>query len=284
MKFKRGEVMSSNFKNIEGVLKRADEIGNAPVLSYLKDLRSNLHPDKNGGTFSSEEEEEQYHFLNEAINQLEIRSQYENQLIPVAQLPTLIDAIGKTITTQHQPNPIDVKISCRESFRKDLSRKYFGPKIGSGIFAAVTAFLFTQSPNLIVHPLVGDFFKSQTGLLSLAMLFLVSVSLFILTWLKERFEEKILNYLLSEEALGHIYSIVEEHSNGGEIATNDIRAKIRSLCSRKNYTPISVFIRPRLSHANIDMILDVQLQKLIDRKVLELVDKPSIERVYRVVA
>ncbi len=276
--------MSSDFSDIEDVLKKANEIGCAPVLASLKDLRSSLHPDKNGGTFSSEEEKKRYHFLDEAVKQVELKNQSDNQLIPISQLPALIETITKTISTQNKPNSIELEKAYKESFRSELSRKYMGSKIGSGIFAAITGFLFTQASDLIKHPIVGPFFDTEIGMQYLIISFVGSIVLFVITWIYERREETLSNYLLSEEALRDIYSIVRKHSDGGVIETNDIRRAIRHNYGQRYLSPFNRLLRPRLGSAIIDKILEVQLQKLIDRKVIEVVDTPSIELVYRVIA
>ena len=275
--------MSSDFNNFGDVMNKIDEIGHAPVLSSLRERRSQLHPDKNGGLFKSEADEKQYHFLDDAIKQVELKAQSDSQLIPISQLPAIVESITKSIAIQNEPNSAEIERAFKESLRSDLSRKYIGPKIGSGIFAVITGFLFSQAKSLIEHPVVGGIFETKLGMDMLILMFVSSVVLFVITWIKERREDKLSNYLLSEESLREIYYLVKELSDSEMIETNDIRRAIRGTYSHRRVSPFDIFIRPKLSYEIMDKILEVQLQRLIDRKVIEVVDIPSIERVYRVI-
>ena len=274
--------METKFESLDEILKKANQIGYPTVLSSLKEERSNLHPDKNGGLFLSETVEQRYHFLDTAISEIELKTEQNKQLISIDQLPALVESISKSIALQNKPNSLEIEKNYKESFRSDLSRKYKGAKVGSGIFAAITGFLFTQSQSLIDHPLVGVFFKSTFGNEVLAVIFLSSILLFVITWLKERREESLSNYLLSEEALRNIYHIIKDRSEGGEIETNVIRQGIRESYGSRNTHPMNIYIGSRLSAEILDKILNVQLERLIDRKVIQVVERASIERVYRI--
>ncbi|WP_157360231.1 hypothetical protein [Aliagarivorans marinus] len=248
------------------------------VLAELKEERAALHPDKNGGKFRSNKEEERYHFISEAITHINEKNS-SNQMIPVSQLPVIIESISKSLAVQNNP-PAIVEKNLKESFRSDLGRKYMAPKVGSGIFAAVTGFLFTQSSTLIEHPVLGTFFNSVFGFQLLGIGFLVSVGLFLVYWMQERREEAQSTYLLSEDALHDIYHMMERESENGLVELHRIR-RFYTRSHRPGFGPMNILFSPRLSPQVVDQILEVQLNRLVERKAIEQLERPGIDKVYK---
>lgn len=264
--------------NLSDVEKEVTKRGAETVVSELKEERASLHPDKNGGDFKTSDEEERYHFLNEALNHVE-ETLNSTQMIPVSQLPAIIESISKSLSIQSSP-PALIEKNIKESFRSDLGRKYMAPKIGSGVFAGITGFLFTQATALMEHPVVGPFFSSPEGVQLLGIGFLGSVGLFIISWMQERREESRSTYLLSEEALHEIYGTMKREAENGEIEIYRIR-RFFTRSHRPNMGPMNILFTPRLSPQIVDQILEVQLSRLEERKVIEQVEKPGIDKVYK---
>lgn len=259
---------------------------NLAILAKLKEKRAELHPDKNGGEFTSEKQRMSYHMVDDAITYLEGKIEESKDLIPLSQLPTIIESITTVIAKQNKPSTIQLQRDFKTDFRSELSRKYITPKIGSGVFAGISAFLFTKAGDLAQQPLFGQFFGSRLGILVLAQLFIISSLFFIVTWVREKKEEGLASYLMTDSALKGIFSTVKEHmSDEGIITTSDIRDALM-FGDRYRYrrTPLDILIpiRPRLSPEAIDRILDLQLSKLLERKVLEEIDKPGLEKSYKV--
>ena len=266
-------------KTIEDIDIKIGSLGTDAVLALLKDERATLHPDKSGGGFKSKKDEERYHFLNEAIDRISEKT-HSVQLIPMSQLPAIIEAIGKSLAAQNNAPAIAEK-HLKESFRQDLGRKYIGPKIGSGIFAGITGFLFTQSSALMSHPVVGPFFSSKDGVAFLGIVSVASVVMFIISWMQEKGEESKATHLLSEGVLHDIYRLMQSVSNDGLVEAHELR-RAMAYESRGMLRDAGLFGQ-RLSEQMLDQILQIQLQRLVERQAIELVNKPGISRVYKLV-
>lgn len=260
-------------KTIEEIDRKIAGLGEDAVLALLKDERAALHPDKSGGKFKSDDEERRYHFLDEAIKYVG-EKMHSTQLIPMSQLPAIIEAVGKTFAAQNN-TPANAEKALKESFRADLERKYIVPKIGSGIFAAISGFLFTQASTLMDHPVVGPFFRGQDGISFLGLAFVISVVMFIFSWVREKGEESKATRLLSEDALHHIYHLMERVSQNGLVEIY----RLRRLMAEESWHPFRDL--NRLSEQVVEQILQVQLQRLVERQAIELVNKPCISPVYR---
>jgi hypothetical protein len=263
---------------IEAIEKQISDQGEEDVLSALKEERATLHPDKNGGEFKSKEEESRYHFISDALKEISEKNS-STQMIPVSQLPAIIETISKSLAVQNNP-PALIEKNIKESFRSDLGRKYMAPKVGSGIFAGITGFLFTQASTLMEHPVVGPFFSTPEGMSLLGMGFLGSVGLFIISWMQERREEARSTYLLSEDALHDIYHMMKSEAEDGFIEIHRVR-RFFTRSHRPDFGPLNMLFPPRLSPQVVDQILEVQLSRLEERKAIELVKKPGIDKVYK---
>ena len=264
--------------NFSAIDKDVEREGADAVLASLREKRASIHPDKNGGEFKTPEEKNSYHFLSEALDHVNGRHQ-SNQMIPISQLTAIIESVSKGLAVPSTP-PALIEKNIKESFRADLGRKYMTPKIGSGIFAGITGFLFTQATALIEHPVVGRFFSSPEGLQCLGVGFIGSVILFIFSWMLERREEARATYLLSEEALHDIYHMMMHESEGGLVEIYNVR-RFLVRPGRHFIDPVKPIFSARLSSQIADQILDVQLKRLEDRKAIELIDKPGIDKVYK---
>ncbi len=265
-------------ESIEEIKKRIAIDGEDEVLASLKEERFVLHPDRNGGEFKTKEDEDRFHFISNALNLIGENS-YSHQMIPVSQLPAIIASVSKSLAVQNNP-PAIIEKNIKESFRSDIGRKYMAPKVGSGIFAAITGFLFTQANALMEHPVIGQFFSSPEGVQLLGIGFLGSIVLFIISWMRERREEARSSYLLSEDALHDLYLMMKHEAENGFIEVRKVR-RYFTRSDRPDFGPLNIMLPPRLSPQIVDQILDVQLKRLEDRKAIEPVDRPGIDKVYK---
>lgn len=262
------------------------EDDNLALLTKLKEKRAELHPDKNGGEFTSDDQQKSYHRMDAAISFLESKIEDSKELIPLSQLPTIIDSIATSIAKQNKPSATQIQRDLKSDFRSELSRKYITPKIGSGVFAGVSAFLFTKAGDFADHPLLSSYLGGDIGLAVLGQVFIISSLFFVFTWIREKKEEGLASYLMTDSALKQIFSAVKSHMNDdGIVTTSDIRGAL-TFGDRYRHirTPLDLFfpIRPKLSPEAIDRILEIQLAKLLERKVLEELGKPGLEKSYKV--
>lgn len=244
----------------------------------LKEERSGIHPDKSGGEFLSTQAQKRYFEIEKELEQLRSLEQVPSQqLIPVSQLPALIEALGGAIALKNHQSAQDLEREFRRASKLDLSRKYRPPKISSGVAAAVVGFLFTQAPALAEHPLMGPFFASQTGLIVLGYAFFLSLGVLALAWFRERREASLIANLMSRNILAEVLKSLESLPAGHLFEETELRHLLFRHAMRWNRSVLF----PSLDEETFDNVFDVQLQRLIEREVLrESPVKRGIDRIF----
>lgn len=254
------------------------------LIRSLKHDRSSLHPDKNGNQFDSEDAEARYHFLNSAIeyvNELETKSK---QLIPMSDVTKLVEVMSKSIALHNTPSTKEIENTSRENVRFELSRKYKGKKIGSGVFAAFLGFIITQFPDLEKNPILKPFISEPIFTHLLLAIGLYSAFFFVLLWIREGREESLATYMLSEAPLRKIFASLKSNADENIISSHDIFETISRLTNNSYHSPLNVLISGKLCASTIDQIVEIQTQRLIERKVIELIDTPNVDRIYKILA
>ncbi|MGL5487393.1 MAG: hypothetical protein ACRDC6_14085 [Shewanella sp.] len=268
-------------------LKQVEEMYNSQgydaLVRSLKSERSSLHPDKNGNKFDSNDAESRYHFLNSAIehaNELEAKSK---QLIPMSEMTKLVEVMSKSIALHKEPSTKEIEITSRQNARFELSRKYKGKKIGSGVFAAFLGFLITQAPNLEKNPILKPFMSDPFFTQLMLIIGLYSAFFFVLLWVREGREESLATYMLSEAPLRKIFYLLKSNAEKNIITSHDIFEAVGKVTGNSHYSLFKVLLGGRLCASTIDQIVEIQTQRLLERKVIELIDTPSVDRTYKIV-
>jgi hypothetical protein len=120
--------------------------GDSPddILRCVRKELAAIHPDRSNNVFSSPEVEQRWHKLTKAKEYLESVAHGEMAMISISQLPALLRSMREAAA-----EPLEERSSrfLNES-RASIKQATFFPKLTSGIFAAVCAFLFTASNSL----------------------------------------------------------------------------------------------------------------------------------------
>lgn len=140
------------------------------VRDELRKIMSSVHPDRNGGNFSSEEDKSRFLRAQEALRFLELNAHAGSALIPVSHLPAVISALSQALTTTSSSNANTLQLNYMPDARARISRRYTLPKIGSGVFAAATGFLVAFSDKFDKHPLLGPLLNERMSQLILLAL------------------------------------------------------------------------------------------------------------------
>ena len=169
------------------------------ILLAIKKEQALIHPDKNEGKgFAKPEDESRWHRLSEAKQFLE---SYQVAVIPVSQLPALINAIRAPVAETQE----DRSSRLAEMARVRLRQQYFAPKLTSCCCAAVFAFLVTASSSLKTNPVLGVFFENpqmqRTSSLALLTLLLYSGLFFILAWVREAGAQRRVEWMLTTDGI-----------------------------------------------------------------------------------
>jgi len=264
----------------------------------LRTRLATLHPDKNGGVFPDKGIEEMYNSVSSAYEFVTHASDDSRALIPVSQLPAIIKAVREAQVAPAQLQISALRAEFRIESRMGTHDRYIFPKIGSGVFAAVCAFLFTFSGSLAGHPILGPLSKNsemQYGLLAAASL---AGIFFVLTWVRERKQEAKEEWLISEQGRRKIFNELLNQASDPMDSERDGRftgREVVTLIQRESYesfsmpflflTPfrlLGMFTRPCLSLALAEKITEVHLLELEKRGAISRVEGPSIDTVYQI--
>lgn len=159
------------------------------------------HPDSNGG----KTDDALWQQLSSAKEFLERYREDSRALIPISQLPALIQALSAASRSADQ-SPAE---RMRDSTHIDIRGSVLLPRIGSGVFATICAFLFTFPRSVKDNPVLGELLSTSLGENVLLGSLCCSAFIFILTWIAERSRETRVELLMTEagieESLSRLY-------------------------------------------------------------------------------
>lgn len=260
------------------------EQGYGALSKALKSERASLHPDKNGNRFNSVESETRYHFINKALSHLDELDAKSRQLVPMSEVTKLVEVMSKSIALRNAPTSKEIETSSRQNIRFELGRKYKGKKIGSGVIAGFLGFMVTQAPNLEQNPILKPFIGEPLFQQVILMICFYSAAFFVLLWYREGKEESLANYMLSEAPLRQIFELLKNEERDS-ITSHDIYSAVCHVSwGQRSYSPFDKLLRTRLCASAIDQVVEIQTQRLIERKAIEILDVPSVDRQYRILA
>lgn len=261
----------------------------------LRTKLAEIHPDKNGGAFSSLEDEELYNQISSAYEFVNLTCRESTALIPVTQLPAIIKAVkdAQLAPTEHQVGQL--RAECREESRLDTHNRYALPRIGSGVFAAICASLFTFSGSLAKHPVLGSLAQNMTVQVLLLVMAAYAGIFFLMTWIRERKEEELIDYLMSETARREIFHHIMFHihhadgndSTSRQFSIRDVMEVIEERWGgRRRYSSspfifLSVFLGSRgIKPSLIEKIAQIHLLEMEKRGAIHRIEAPSMDLVY----
>ena len=277
----RGLRLDSRFDDYDG-LKRE-----------LRIKIAELHPDKKGGEFSSSEDEGRYNSALSAYEFVNLLCHESTALVSVTQLPAIIKAVRDAQLGSTQQQVGQLRAECREENRLDAHNRYALPRISSGVFAAVCASLFTFSGSLAEHPLLGILAKNMIFQISLLVLAFYAGIFFLLTWVQERKEDALADYLMSEKARRKIFDqvlhktrVLSEDVSSQQFTIRDVMDVVDTQWTgHRHYKSSSIFksvlfgnrgVKPSL----IEKITLIHLLELEKRGAIHQIEAPSMDSIY----
>jgi ribosomal protein S25 len=285
-----------NWRSTEDVIRSLKLSSDSKDFNALKrELRTRLaevHPDKNGGQFADEATEAEYNKISAAYEFITHASDDAHALIPVTQLPAIIKAVREAQVAPTQTQINSLKAECRTESRAMAHDRHLLPKIGSGVFAAICAFLFTFSGSLADHPLLGMYAKNPMVQIGLLVVAASSGFFFIMTWSRERREEAKVEWLMSDQGRRDIFDKLLREARDpmsgrrkGQFTARQVVDAIMEKSGLHYRSSVSImasflFSRRGLSISVAEKITEVHLLELEKRGAIRRVEDPSIEAVY----
>lgn len=174
------------------------------IRSAIRKRMAIIHPDRTAGSFTSPETQEEWQQFLDALEFLDSSEDSPLALIPAENLPTLVEALTRSLAPPREGSLPAARGEFRAAGRSRISRHYRGPRVGSAVFAAICGGLFTGAPLLVEHPAFRFFVGPPISALTvplLLVLFLVSGTLFLLTWVSDNRDTKRLEALASDRGI-----------------------------------------------------------------------------------
>lgn len=248
-----------------------------------------IHPDKNGNEFANPETEHLWHELQSAkefvekVTATEAQTS-EHQLIPISQMTELVRLI-----TQSNSQPFETRLSSLKiEAREDARAKGMIPRIGSGVFAAVSAFLFTFSSSAKDHPLLGQWLQTSIAQYMLLAATLYSGMFFLMTWSRERRQETLVEFLSSEEGLrktlANLFSErLHREENPRRFTLRELTAQLRPSYHREHSSVLLVLLGGQsISLSVADKIASLHVERLSKRGVIIELPQKALDRMFEV--
>ncbi|HBU6319966.1 hypothetical protein OIN57_06335 [Klebsiella pneumoniae] len=257
---------------------------------------ASIHPDNNSGIFIDDESKNLWQHLNSAKefidNQSIEKSKGENhkQLIPMSQVMDLVKVITAAGTQTVSLTPSLIK----SEVRSDTRTRAFLPRLGSGVFATLSAFFFTFPNTAKDNPIIGPWLQRPESQYYLLCVSLLSGWLFIRTWIKEKRQEELIDFLSSDEGLRGILSEMSCGYVGFNISERkfSLPAFTRAINLRySNREPVIARVimgyksllfgsMPKLSRSIVDKIALMQIEKLIQRGLIVELPHSGLDRMF----
>jgi hypothetical protein len=259
----------------------------APALrDGLKRLMSSVHPDKNGGSFKSDQDKALFMRTKAALDYIELQSESGLALIPLSQLPAIVSAVSQALSIRPAMDSQTLQSNYMADARARISRRFVLPKISSGVFAAITGFLVAFPDKFQKNPIVGPILGERITQLMLLSMVVYSGLFFVMAWYRERDAEARAEYLMSERALGDLFEMVMHHAGSGEpsrrVSSRQILKGVQNLAGNRAHSlpfPMTV-LGSRVDLQTLEKVASIQTQRLVERKLLTRVDVASLDTWY----
>lgn len=252
----------------------------------LRQRLTDLHPDKTGGHFETEDHKLEYDDVRTARDFVTTLENSTQNVVAIEQLPALLNALQAAQANQPKGQDRELRAEVRDENRRELHSRYTAPRVGSGVLAAITGALFTFSGSLTDHPILGNLADNYQIQLVLLTLSGYSALFFGLTWYFEQRAEARVDFLLSEHGMQIVFDeLVHDltQDNGtlrfSRSRVAEIVSKYCGVRERVSALPM-LFGRQGVKPSTIDRIVQLHVSEWESRGAINQVEVPSVERIY----
>lgn len=247
----------------------------------IKGKMKEVHPDPNGDKFENKSTKELWHQLQSAKEFVDEQAK-STQLIPISQIATLVESLSGSGSYPIEARVTNLKAEARVESR---SRNLI-PRIGSGVFAAISGFLFTFSSSAKDHPLLGELIGSTIVQVFLLVMAFYSSVFFMLTWRRENLLEEKVGFLSSEEGVREtlikLLKSRKKQKQPRRFSLRDLTYEISGNRHGKS-SPSSLLLGDgSISASTADKIAGVQVDRLLKRGLIVELPQNSLEREFEV--
>lgn len=264
------------------------------IVEELTQKRIARHPDKHGGEFESQEQEDQYIRLSEAIHFVRGFKGKALAVLPESQMTSIIEALAKKLAVtqqtaqQTEQQRKQATTNAKTVFVQEISLVLRIPRISAASIATASGAIFAFWGNIQSNAVFATVQDYSDARLLWAYVCIGSVALFVATYFYEQLSRSYLDLLLGESGtyliMKHLIDMNsdQEYHEDGE---GNIRFSKREL--------IQVIQTPRLFNERNSFLsflgnltenaatecAEVILTKL-EKRGIKKIDQPNIDEYY----
>ncbi|PJL12869.1 hypothetical protein B9Y72_08785 [Stenotrophomonas maltophilia] len=246
----------------------ADPTDTNSVLKALKKRLGELHPDRNGGSFTSDESRLNYHNIQSAIDSLES----SGALVPLKEVTALVEALTKTMAPLAGAQEETLRAQRIIHIKESVRAKHRGIKVTSGTFLAISTALLAFMGSLKENPVLGKILEIQHVEMAILLAWIYSGALFALAWYREKKAESRAEFLSSEDGLDYIlhelrFASLKTTINGQLTFTR--RHIVDIMNSQRRYgSSLLQLLAPGIGRSAAETIASSQIDKLMSRGIV----------------
>lgn len=262
---------------------------NDALKSELQKIVLALHPDKTGGEFKSDGDKARFMKARRAVELLngDGAAAAPAGARQFAGAPRAItDTSPAAAASPENEHRLHETLVARAGER--VSRYFAFPKIVSSVLAAVLLLLVLSADRFERNPVLGPLLREPALVILLAGLGCAAAATVAALWFCERAAISHAEHLLSESVLGELFEQARRSARRqgriGQLSAFDIRRGIDVLADgRGARLPHGRrLLGGSLDATTRDCITLMQTKRLLARRVIRVIDRPSLEVLYEV--
>ncbi len=255
---------------------------NLALKSAIKSRMLELHPDKNDGDFTSKDCQQEFMDCADALEFIESLDANSKALIAATNQSELMILIKELAESRTQESKALRYENIITSLKARSSKSFTLPKIGSGTFAAITAFLIAFPDNIKDNPLLGGLLSSSLGQIFLLYLLALSSFAFVMSWIIERSAEAKMEYLTSESFGRSLAKQIHRFlDNENQVSESKIRELIDSEIRFYGRSIFARYLGAGLRISDYEKIAQLQIERLKENNVIEVLDRKGFDVRYK---
>lgn len=240
-----------------------------------------IHPNRSKGEFKSEEDQELYHRLSEALDYCE---NHDKMLIPLEATTALVQKLAESMALANQ-EPIEKRVTkASKELQIKFNEKYKVPKISLGAISAALGYVLFFPQTILEHPYLSELVNNHNFILYwfLSVFFLTQI--WIITFISEKSGKIQIKSLLSLDTNRLVLDILRKSNTPPLFSRTQLRDKLIFLTrKRKAFSPLNLFVLNRRLDLEIyDEATDLAIERYLQRHWIRRIQQSDIDDWYEI--
>lgn len=262
-----------------------DETEAGSVRSKLRVMQASIHPDKNGGSFANDSDEELFHKLSSAIGFID-NKENNGALVSVSAVTDLTKAVTELVRLQTSTTNNALATQINNSIETYRS-KHKVPKIALSSISIAVAAVWVFPNTIVDHPVLGKWFDFSDPLTNIIwfQIFIATALYWIFTWRNEERQRRFQEGLKTEMVQNKIFKNFV-HDLGKEYFTlEEFVEYLIDKHSPKYHSPLSLLTSNpwEIDMPSAHTIAEAVIDRAVKRRAILQNDEGKISTIYKLV-